>query len=78
VREVLAAFEAELGRPMPHRLSDRRSGDVATLLADPGAAEQRLGWRAQRGLAVMVRDAWRWAGAAQQWGLWDEEDPQNP
>ena len=74
VREVVSAFEAELGRSLPQTLGPRRPGDVATLLADPRAAAGQLGWTAERGLEAMVTDAWRWAGAARQWGLWDEDD----
>lgn len=74
VREVVSAFEAELGRSLPQTLGPRRPGDVATLLADPRAAAEQLGWTAERGLEAMVTDAWRWAGAARQWGLWDEDD----
>lgn len=73
VREVIAAFEAELSRKLPQTMGERRPGDVATLVADPSAAMAQLGWRAERGLEAMVRDAWRWAGAARQWGLWDED-----
>ncbi|MEC8274781.1 MAG: GDP-mannose 4,6-dehydratase, partial [Pseudomonadota bacterium] len=74
VREVVSAFDAELGRSLPQTLGPRRPGDVATLLADPRAAAEQLGWTAERGLEAMVTDAWRWAGAARQWGLWDEDD----
>ena len=74
VREVVSAFEREMGQPLPQTLGARRSGDVATLLADPRAAAQAIGWTAQRDLPDMVRDTWRWAGAARQWGLWDDDD----
>ena len=60
------------------RLRGSRGGDVATLLADPRAAERAIGWKAERELPEMVRDAWRWAGAARQWGLWDEDDSTAP
>lgn len=74
VREVVTAFERELGQTLPQKMGERRSGDVATLLADPSAAERAIGWSAQRDLPDMVRDAWRWAGAARQWGLWNDDD----
>lgn len=78
VRDVVTAFEAELGQDLPQKMGARRAGDVSTLLADPTAAERAIGWKAERDLPEMVRDAWRWAGAARQWGLWDEDDSTAP
>ena len=75
--QVVSVFEDELGRDLPQRMGARRGGDVATLLADPSAAEKAMGWTASRGLTDMVTDAWRWAGAARQWGLWDEDEQQS-
>lgn len=60
VLEMVHAFEAASGRPVPYRIAPRRPGDIATCYADPLKAERELGWKAQRGLAEMMRDAWRW------------------
>ncbi len=60
VLEMVRAFEAASGRPIPYRLAPRRPGDIATCYSDPTKAERELGWKAQRGLAEMMRDAWRW------------------
>ncbi|MEW6750837.1 MAG: UDP-glucose 4-epimerase GalE [Candidatus Latescibacterota bacterium] len=60
VLEVVAAFERASGRPVPCRVVARRPGDIAASWADPGKAERELGWRAERGLDEMCRDAWRW------------------
>jgi UDP-glucose-4-epimerase GalE len=58
VREVLAAVERALGRPVPHELAARRAGDVATLVADPSRAFEALGWQPQRSsLDQIVADA---------------------
>ena len=38
----------------------RRPGDIATSLADPSKANEKLEWRADRGIDVMISDAWRW------------------
>ncbi|MBE3563380.1 MAG: UDP-glucose 4-epimerase GalE [Hydrogenibacillus schlegelii] len=59
VLEVVRAFEAASGRPVPYVFAPRRPGDVAVSLADPSKAERVLGWRARRDLAAMCRDAWR-------------------
>ena len=60
VLEVVRAFEAASGKPIPYKLSPRRAGDVAKLYADPGLAQRELGWRAARNLAQMCEDSWRW------------------
>lgn len=60
VLEVVRAFEAASGRPVPLRIVARRAGDVAACYADASAAQKLLGWRAQRDLDAMCRDAWRW------------------
>jgi UDP-glucose 4-epimerase len=60
VLEMLRAFEAASGKPVPYRVAPRRPGDIATCYADPAKAETELGWKARRGLDEMMRDAWRW------------------
>lgn len=60
VMEVLHAFEAASGRRVPYKVEPRRPGDVAECWADPGLAQQVLGWRAERDLARMCADAWKW------------------
>jgi UDP-glucose 4-epimerase len=56
----LRAVEAASGRHVPHRISPRRAGDVARLVADPARAGADLGWRAMRDLPAIVDSAWRW------------------
>ena len=60
VLEMVRAFEAASGKPVPYRIAARRPGDIATCYADPAKAERELGWKARRGLDEMMRDAWRW------------------
>jgi len=60
VLQMVHAFEAASGRPVPYRLAPRRPGDIATCYADPAKAATELGWTAKRGLHSMMRDAWRW------------------
>ena len=60
VLELLRAFEAASGREVPYSIVARRAGDVAAVYADPARAERILGWRADRGVEEMCRDAWRW------------------
>jgi UDP-glucose 4-epimerase len=60
VLEVVAAFAAASGRPVPYDLMPRRPGDVAACYADPALAHQLLGWSARLDLTRMCEDSWRW------------------
>ncbi|MGB6009589.1 UDP-glucose 4-epimerase GalE [Castellaniella sp.] len=60
VLDMIHAFEAACGHPIPYALAPRRPGDVAACWSDPAKARRELGWQAQRGLAQMMADAWRW------------------
>lgn len=60
VLEVVAAFERASGRRIPFERVGRRDGDIAECWADPALAERLLGWRAERDLDAMCRDAWHW------------------
>lgn len=60
VLELVRAFEAASGRPVPYRIAPRRAGDVAACWADPALARERLGWQARFDLARMCEDSWRW------------------
>ena len=60
VLELVRAFEQASGRPVPFDVVARRPGDVAACYADPTLAHQLLGWKAERSLADMCVDSWRW------------------
>jgi UDP-glucose 4-epimerase len=63
VLEVIRAAERVSGRPVPHRIADRRPGDPAVLVA-ASAAAQHAGWRPRyAGLDTIVRTAWAWREA---------------
>lgn len=59
VLELVETFRRINGVEVPYVIIDRRPGDVATCYADPSKAERELGWKANRTLEEMVRDAWR-------------------
>ena len=63
VLQMVRAFEAASGRPVPYRVAARRPGDIASCYADPALARTLLGWSAQRGLDQMCADGWRWQSA---------------
>ena len=60
VLELVAAFEKACGKSIPFEIVPRRPGDIAECYADPGCAGGELDWCAEKGLAAMCADAWRW------------------
>ncbi len=60
VLEMIDAFSKACGHPVKYQIGPRRSGDVATVLADPSKAEKELGWKAELELEDMVNSAWKW------------------
>lgn len=60
VLEIVKAFETANGVSVPYQIDPRRGGDIAECYADTEKAERMLGWRAERSLEDMCRDAWRW------------------
>jgi UDP-glucose 4-epimerase len=54
VLEVVAAVERVRGRPVPYRIAPRRPGDPARVVADASRIAEVLGWRASRGIDLMV------------------------
>lgn len=58
---VIAAVGRALGRPVPHTIGPRRSGDPASLVADPARCRSLLAWSAtSSSLDQIVEDALRW------------------
>lgn len=60
VLELVHAFEEENGIDIPLEIVDRRPGDLATTYAEVSKIEEELGWRAERSIRDMVRDAWNY------------------
>lgn len=60
VLDMVRAFEAASGRTVPYQIVERRQGDIAVCYADPKEALQLLNWRAEKNLAEMCLDHWRW------------------
>ena len=56
--EVLAACREVTGLEIPAKVTGRRPGDPAVLIASSERIGRDLGWRAERGLRAMVADAW--------------------
>jgi UDP-glucose 4-epimerase len=61
VREVVAAAETVVGRPIAQRVGRRRTGDPPMLVASHARAARLLGWRPARStLSEMIGSAWAW------------------
>ncbi len=60
VLEMIHAFERVNGVKVPYAIAPRRAGDVAACYAGIEKAASLLGWRPEKSLEEMCRDAWRW------------------
>ena len=61
VKEVLDSAGRVVGKPVPYRMSPRRAGDPAELVAAVGKARQVLNWQAGNvDLDEIIRTAWNW------------------
>ena len=60
VLEMLREYERASGRTIAFQVAPRRAGDVARCWAEVSLARSLLGWQAQRSLAQMCEDSWRW------------------
>ncbi|GAA3346891.1 UDP-glucose 4-epimerase GalE [Amorphoplanes nipponensis] len=62
VRELLAAFQRVLGRPLTVREAGRRAGDTAGSFTRSERSRALLGWEAQLTVEDGIRDSLIWAG----------------
>ena len=61
VKDVIAAVERVIGKPLTTRSAPRRPGDPAVLYASARRIREELGWTPKHAdLDTIVRDAWRW------------------
>jgi UDP-glucose 4-epimerase len=61
VRQVIAAVEKVVGKPVPHVESPRRAGDPPALYADASKARTELNWLVKYpDIESIVASAWRW------------------
>ena len=60
VLDMVKAFEAANGIPVPYVIAERRPGDLATCYADPTKSREVLGWTAKHDQTDMCRDTWNW------------------
>jgi UDP-glucose 4-epimerase len=60
VLDIIRAFSKACGKEIPYVIDARRPGDIATCYSDPAKAYEVLGWKAEKNLEDMCKDAWRW------------------
>jgi UDP-glucose 4-epimerase len=61
ILEVIDAAEKVTGRKIPRKMSPRRPGDPAVLVASKEKLRQTLGWEAQHSsLEEIISSAWNW------------------
>ena len=59
VLDIINTFERVNNIKLPYVIGPRRAGDAAECYSVPDKAFRELGWKAERGLEQMCRDAWR-------------------
>ena len=57
---MIKAFSKALGRDIPYVIDPRRPGDIAECYADPTLAYKLIGFKAEKTLDDMSRDALNW------------------
>ena len=60
VLDLVKNFQRANDIVIPHKIVDRRPGDVATCYSDATRAKEILGWTAEKDLEDMCRDSWKW------------------
>ncbi len=60
VLDMIHAFEKVNDLKIPYVITERRPGDISECYADAKLAYEKLGWKAERKLEDMCRDAWNW------------------
>ena len=60
VIEMVNAFSKVVGKEIPYEIKERRPGDIATCYAQADKAKDEIGWVAERDLATMCADSWKW------------------
>jgi UDP-glucose 4-epimerase len=60
VLEAIRTFARTSGRQVNYEIVPRRSGDLASVIADPSLAKTVLGWQTKRTFEDACRDTWSW------------------
>lgn len=60
VLELINSFERATGVKVPHKIGERRAGDIEKIWADPKKANEVLGWKAEVPVDETMKNAWAW------------------
>lgn len=60
VLQLINAFEEATGVKVPHKIGERRAGDIEKIWADPKKANEVLGWKAEADIKDTMNNAWKW------------------
>lgn len=60
VLQLINAFEEATGVKVPHKIGERRAGDIEKIWANPYKANNVLGWKAEADIKDTMRNAWQW------------------
>lgn len=60
VLECIRSFEKATGLKVPHKMVDRREGDIEQIWANTSYANQELGWKSELGIDDCMLTAWNW------------------
>lgn len=56
VMEMVKAFSKASGKALPHKIVERRAGDLAEVYANPSRAGRELGWKTELNINDAMRD----------------------
>ena len=60
VIEIISSFERATGEKVPHKIVERRAGDVEQIYAETTNANKVLGWKSKATLDDTLLSAWNW------------------
>ncbi len=60
VLEIVKNFEKINNVKVNYKITDRRPGDISICYTNPNKAFKELGWRAEKGIEDMCKDAWNY------------------
>ena len=60
VLDVVKSFEKVTEKRISYTITDRGLGDIAECYIDPTKASKELGWKPEKTLEDICRDAWRY------------------
>ncbi len=61
VLDIIQNFEKVNGIKVNYKIAPRRPGDIAACFSSPAKAERELGWKAEKNIEDMCKDAWHFA-----------------